>query len=97
MPILTLMKPLILLVALAVILRLLPALVRARDEREVQILSRAALHTLLVTAVAASLCGVRNLLERDAPAWSFGPFEVLTWLAACFAVELLFWRRRYGG
>lgn len=97
MPILTLIKPLILALALVLILRLLPALVRARDEREVQILSRAALHTLLVTAVAAALCAVRNLLERDAPAWTFGPFGVLTWLAACFAGELLFWRRRYGG
>lgn len=83
--------------ALGIIGYMVVSLARGGDERREMILAKAALHTLVLTAVAAGMCAVRNLVETDLPHWRVDPFAVLLWLAVCFAVELFYWRRRYGG
>lgn len=87
----------VLVLSLAVIVWMVVALARAKDERGEMILARAGLHTLIILVAVLAICTVRNLAEMARADWQLDPFMLLTGIAVCFAAELFYWKQRYGG
>lgn len=87
----------VLALSVGAILWMIAALAREKDERGEMILAKAALHTLILLVAVLAICVVRNLAEVDRSDWRLDPFVLLTGLAVCFAAELFYWKRRYGG
>ena len=87
----------VLLLSLGTIAWMVISLAREKDERGEMILAKAGLHTLILLVGVLAICVVRNVAEQTRSDWQLNPFVLLTGVAVCFAAELSYWKRRYGG
>ncbi len=85
------------LIALGAVAWMIFSLARQKDERGEKIVAQAALHSLIIQAAVLALCAARNALEPVGAKWELDPFVCLAGLAVVFCVELLVWKRRWGG